>query len=464
MTILPFYPPTHSEPTFGVKRRESLQAVKVLQSVAGTLESRNLPAPITDPLLSRVRNMTLLVIPLDTSRLADHSRYTHPDFLHQLSTNLGGLRVYLSNTTGLRYVVLLSPFPRLPRNLELPETIPGGIVLLGMGLEGQQVQRPWSKLGHLLVAGMSGSGKSWFLQSLVYQASRSGLQLALADLDQASFRAFEAHPNLYHAIAATPRAVVELLQKLIGECDTRAALYQSMPGLPESIEEYNTQAVRAGKEPLKRILFVMDEASSILTATGGGSGEIASRLAQLAWRGRKFGLSTVFGAQEFTKTLLGPARDQTNLTLAFRVRPSAAQMARIVGCEGAERIPAGIPGRAILDQVGPLQVYYVPKSRLLAEHTSLLADSLTDLERQLFARSLNETEGRLPLGRIHEWAGIPMHQARKLQECWALRGWIVKSAGQDNSFCLTAKARDLLANLQTPQTPADRREPPQTQS
>jgi predicted transcriptional regulator len=206
---------------------------------------------------------------------------------------------------------------------------------------------------------------------------------------------------------------------------------------------------------LKRILFVMDEASSILTAAGGGSGEIASRLAQLAWRGRKFGLSTVFGAQEFTKQLIGAAREQTNLTLAFRVRPSAAQMARIVGCEGAERIPAGIPGRAILDQVGPLQVYYVPKSRLLAEHTSLIADSLTDLERQLFARSLNETDGRLPLGRIREWGNIPMHQARKLQECWALRGWIVKSAGQDNSFCLTAKARDLLANRQTPQTRAD---------
>jgi hypothetical protein len=48
-----------------------------------------------------------------------------------------------------------------------------------------------------------------------------------------------------------------------------------------------------------------------------------------------------------------------------------------------------------------------------------------------------------------------MHQARKLQECWALRGWIVKSAGQDNSFCITAKARDLLANRQTPQTRAD---------
>ena len=256
---------------------------------------------------------------------------------------------------------------------------------------------------------------------------------------------------------------MELLQKLIGECDHRAALYQSMPGLPKSMEEYNTQAVRAGKEPLKRILFVMDEASSILTAAGGGSGEIASRLAQLAWRGRKFGLSTVFGAQEFTKSTARAGARSNQPDPRLPRSSSAAQMARIVGCEGAERIPAGIPGRAILDQVGPLQVYYVPKSRLLAEHTSLIADSLTDLERQLFARSLNETDGRLPLGRIREWGNIPMHQARKLQECWALRGWIVKSAGQDNSFCITAKASGFARKPTNPANPsrpgANRRKP-----
>src|SRR5271157_4759602 len=113
MMIASVHPPTNSETTFGVKRRESLQAEKVLERVMASLESRNLQAPITNPMLARVRNMTVLVLPLDTSRLGDHSRYIHPDFLHQLSTNLGGLRVYLSNTTGLRYVILLSSFMKL---------------------------------------------------------------------------------------------------------------------------------------------------------------------------------------------------------------------------------------------------------------------------------------------------------------------------------------------------------------
>jgi hypothetical protein len=64
----------------------------------------------------------------------------------------------------------------------------------------------------------------------------------------------EGHPLLFAPIATSPQAALEIIQKALGECDHRAAMYKSMPGYPENIDEYNTLSVKAGKEPLTRIM------------------------------------------------------------------------------------------------------------------------------------------------------------------------------------------------------------------
>jgi hypothetical protein len=238
-------------------------------------------------------------------------------------------------------------------------------------------------------------------------------------------------------------------------------MYKSMPGYPENIDEYNGLAVKSGKELFPRILVMLDESSSVLKAMGGGSGELAGKLAELGWRGRKFGVHFVFGAQEFTKDLVGSVREQVSYSIAFRVKPTSAQMAKAIGCTNAHRIPADRPGFAIIDRFGPMQSYFVPKSLLLSSG-SMTGERLTDLEQSLFARAIESSQGRLSQSRIIEWGGTSQLQARKMQEAWALRGWLSKEGDQNNSFCLTAKARELLpkrndlTNRQTQQTPTNR--------
>jgi hypothetical protein len=190
------------------------------------------------------------------------------------------------------------------------------------------------------------------------------------------------------------------------------------------------------------MLVVLDEASSVLTALGGAKGAMGQALATLGWRGRKFGIHFVFAAQEFTKDITGPIRDQVGLALCFRVR--SGQMAERMGCKGADRIPEGRPGLAISDRFGPIQTYFVEQSAL----GQRLLPALNDLERNLFTRALTEG-GRLPASAVQEWGQVSLHQARKFLDEWALRGWVSKEASQDNSFCITPKTRDLLANQQT---------------
>jgi hypothetical protein len=275
------------------------------------------------------------------------------------------------------------------------------------------------------------------------------------------------HSNLLAPIATTPAEALELVQKALGECDHRARLYLSMQGHPEKLSEYNALAVKAGIEPLPRLLVVLDEASAVLSVMGGGKGELGQALATLGWRGRKFGIHFVFGAQEFTKDLVGAVREQVGLSVCFRVR--SEEMAKRMGCGGASRIPEGRPGLAITDRFGPMQAFYVPKPTLLSSGL-LSLEALPELERNLFTRAWVESQGKLTIGNIAEWADCSQHQARKMQSTWAIRGWIAKDASRDNSFCLTAKALELvpqgddIANQQTSQTSSNRREPAQTQS
>lgn len=446
-----------------IRRRDMLVAEQVANRLPALFTNRNMQPAFSNFFVTHDLNMTLFIAVLDTTRVGDHSKYIQPDFLHQLSTDLGGMRVYLSNSTGIRYVIPVSPLPKMPRSAELPGDVPVGLVALGVRFNEQAVLLPWSKMGHLLVVGMTGSGKSSLLRSLAIQAIRNEILLGLADIDQTTFAMLDEHPLLFSPIAVSPQEALDLILKALGECDHRAAMYRSMPGFPENIDEYNQQAVKAGKEPLKRILIILDESSAVLKAMGGGSGELAGKLAELGWRGRKFGVHFVFGAQEFAKELVGAVREQVNLSIAFRVKPTSAHMAKAIGCQGAHRIPADRPGLAIVDRFGPLQSYFIPKPMLLSAGTSPVQNALNDLERDLFAKAFEMEDGKLTLANIAEWGGISQHQARKLQTVWALRGWIAKDGTRDNSFCLTDKTRAVVSNRQTQQTSTNRHKAAQTQ-
>jgi hypothetical protein len=184
-----------------IPRRDLLVAEQVVTRLSPSFTSRNMTPAFSNFFLTQDMGMTLLIVVLDTNKIGDHSRYTQPDFLHQLSTDLGGMRLYLSNSTGLRYVFLISNLPRLQRSVELPADIPLGMVALGMRFGGKIVLLPWSKLGHLLIVGMTGSGKSSMLRVIVMQAIRNGFLLLLADIDQTTFAMLEGHANLLAPIA-----------------------------------------------------------------------------------------------------------------------------------------------------------------------------------------------------------------------------------------------------------------------
>ena len=441
--------PTAQQPAAepGVSHHEMRLAETVSHQLSAALMRRKLNPAFSNFYVTSLAGLTPLIAVLDTSKLGDHSPYVNPDLLHQLSTELGGRPVYLSNSTGIRYVVLLSPLPKLPRKVELPADVSRGKLAIGVRFTGQPVLLDWDQFLHLAVLGNTGSGKSIFLQSLVLQAIRDEMKLLLSDIDQTTFGLLENHPALLAPIATTPPAVLTLIEQAIAECDRRAELFKLLPEKPQKLSEYNALVVKHHSEPLPRILVVLDEASTVLTALGGAKGMLGQALATLGWRGRKFGVHFIFAAQEFTKDIVGPVRDQVGLTLCFRVRNG--QMAERMGCRGADRIPEGRPGLAISDRHGPIQTYFVDQSAL-AQRQNLLP-VLNELEYTLFTYALSEG-GRLSRAKVMEQGRVTEWQARKYLEAWSLRGWVAKDAKADNAFTITPKLLALLSNH--PTTPA----------
>jgi hypothetical protein len=428
-----------------ISRRYQVQAQAIANRLPKVLQQRGLAAPFSEFLLTSVQGVVLLFAILDMQHIQRLEAYIAPELLHHLSTDLQGYPVFLSNSSGLRFAIPLSPLPRLPKLV----TFPGaeiGQVLFGVSQAGEIIHLPWAKLGHMLVAGKTGSGKSVFLRLLAYQAIAEGAQLLLVDLDGATFPMLASHPVLLRPIASSPKAAQEAIQRASGECDHRSALYLQMDGYPENLEEYNHSAVWQGKEPLSRLLIILDEFSALMTALGGPKSAFANQVTELGWRGRKFGIHLVFAAQDFTKQVVGRVRDQVNEVVCFRVRSPEA--ARAVGCPDAVHIPENRPGLAYTDRWGLVQTFYLDKSLFTLMN---LQTGINPQAIRLAERAIHEAGGKMSIPLLVSW-GLPERGARSLVESWELRGWLRQDSTRQNARYITPKLLDILSNRQGGQT------------
>jgi len=443
--------------TQAIEQRFIDKAHSLARVVPHVLQQRGLNPCFTDWVLTRSDGgQVWLFGALDTRRIARMEQYLSPDLLHQISTVARGTPCYTSNTNGLRFGLLLSGRPRLPGRVDFPG-IERGKVRLGVALRGE-VAESWDRLGHLLAAGMTGYGKSAFLRLLVHQAIADGARLLLSDLDGATFPMLAGHPALAAPIAGNPQEAHQVVGRALGECDKRAVLYQAVAGFPDDLPSYNTQAGKMGEDPLPRVLVILDEYSATAAALGGARGGFASDTAALAWRGRKFGLSLVAAAQDFSKEVIGRFRDQVTPVL-FRVQ--SRELARAVGCSEAVNITR--PGRAVSARWGAFQAYYLNRSDLVTSTAG--AGILSPGELALVLWALEENAGYLSLadiqtrGRAGTHAGareVGQGEARRLACEWERRGWLVKDTLAGNKRRVTSDLEQIaykLKSLQSPQSP-----------
>jgi len=390
------------------------------RSIAGTLpqvlENRGLdPAAIRRYLLTETpQGVAWLFAVLDDKRLARIEAYTHRETLHQISTALHGRPVVTSNSSGLRYAVLLSKPPTMPDLAPFPGWR-AGLVRVGVDLRGREVALPWADLGHVLVGGMTRYGKSVFLRSLTLQALQEGQRLALIDPQGVTFQAIASNPALLAPIGGR-ESWPQVLESVFAELRRRADLFTA-EGV-DSLAAYNERT--AGSLP--RLLVIVEEYNGLVESTGGVGGDLAGQVARLGWESAKFGVSLVLAGQDFSKRHVGPVRAQLKTRVCFRVENSQTSNV-VLGRSGAERLT--LPGRALVGGVGVVQCYY-----LAGLEAAPAGDGLTVAERDLAARLLAQG------GKMTEAAlmgmGYSQRESRALQRDWESRG--LAERGKDNAY------------------------------
>ena len=406
--------------------KEAKQAGVVIRRILAQRAGTE-PSTVRRYILTERRGMVWLFAVLDDRRLASLAPYTSPETLHHLSTALRGKPVLLSNSTGLRYAVLLRRPPAPPAKVDFPAW-KAGMVQVGVDMHRQPVAVSWDELGHVLVGGMTRYGKSNFLRVLAYQATQEGFRLALADPDGRTFPRFAGHPALLTAIGEDPEGCIRVLDAVLAEIRRRATLYAQLPQQPDTLEAYNRHA----PEALRRILVMVDEYNGLALATGGPKGAVGQRATQIAWRGAKFGVHLVLAGQTFEKAIVGPVRDQMRTRVAFRLA-TASQSRIVLGQAGAERLRR--PGLALSTPWGMVQTYWLDMERVRL--SSGASTGLTPDEERLARWLQVHAGGRMTRDALRRY-GLGEREARRLRREWEARGLAERRPDQDNALCLSA--------------------------
>jgi energy-coupling factor transporter ATP-binding protein EcfA2 len=350
------------------------------------------------------------VLEVDTQRLPKRVTardLVKPEMLHHLST-VCGHPVRCLNSVGVTYVVGLTPPPAAPR---LPSRVPLDLdhqpagdlpVPIGVGRDGA-VWIELRALGHTLVTGTSGSGKSsWIhaaLAGLLSSTDRTRLQVALIDPKRSEFAAWAGVPQLYGQIATDDTSSAKLLDMLVGEMERRGDLLAG--ALARDLASYNKRAAA----PLPYMLVVIDEVLDLLL---GGNKAIETSLVRLAAKGRSAGILVWIATQHARYDLL-PRPVALNLSTRLVFRVQDAKAAELAGCPGAQSIPRIRPGRMLARLDGEPQVmqgYYVDDAMLQTMVAALGAvppkakPELDELEIRMVRYAVATLDGRFVINAL----------------------------------------------------------------
>lgn len=219
--------------------------------------------------------------------------------------------------------------PQLVRLLPLyrqidAQKVPPVTALLGLAEEGGPllIRLPSPDVAHVLVSGMTGSGKTALLRAMILSLAMlnepDDLVLVLIDPKARAFRPFEGLPHLSRPVIGGPEDAKESLESVVHLMERRGELATTM-----------------ARE--RRVVLVIDELADLLMTTDDAFQGALTRLLQ---RGRGAGILVVAATQKPTAAVLG-SLVKANFPVRLVGKVGSATDARVASGwsgTGAERL------------------------------------------------------------------------------------------------------------------------------
>ena len=249
-------------------------------------------------------------------------------------------------------------------------------VALGIDVEGSPVVADLARMPHLLVAGMTGAGKSvgvnGMITSILYKARPDEVKFIFVDPKMNDMKDYDDLPHLLVPVVVDPKKAANALKWAVDEMEGRYKLLSEWPGV-RNIEQYNAairdpEAVAEVKEklgeklktdgpdgtisPMPYIVVVIDELADLMMTAPKDIEESVARLAQKA---RAVGIHLILATQR-------PSVDVITGTIKANLP-----------CRIAYTTRTKIDSRTILDAVGAEALLGQGDMLYLAPGTSYLA-------------------------------------------------------------------------------------------
>jgi hypothetical protein len=285
-----------------------------------------------------------------------------------------------------RYNLILSPvFSWLKilyftlRNWRLPEqeatkTEPY-VICPGQDIESRQyLMTDLQELGSFMVVGITGSGKTSFVHSILHQllcnSNPIDLRFVISDLKEGlDFRIYKRLPHLLLPVATTTNETNEQINRLLSEMSERAQLFKAIPQdrLCNNLDDYHRLGSALGLPRLPRIVMIVDEFQNITNE----SEQALNGMVKLAKEGRAFGISLIPATQLGNVAAVPTAlkSQMSSIFCAYLKNPSHYYKIMEIAKEYWEPFHAQgkIRGRFIADIAGEINIIqslYVTKREL----------------------------------------------------------------------------------------------------
>jgi DNA segregation ATPase FtsK/SpoIIIE, S-DNA-T family len=206
---------------------------------------------------------------------------------------------------------------------------------LGKDVTGLPVVTDLTAMPHLLVAGVTGSGKSVGLSamicSILYKATPADVRFLLIDPKRLELSVYEGIPHLLAPVVTDAREAAARLRWIVGKMDERYKLLQARQ--VRSIEGYN-KAV-AAEERLPYWVVVVDELADLMMAS---AGEVQTSLVRLAQIARAVGIHLIIATQRpSVDVVTGLIKANFPARIAFQVA-SKVDSRTVLDGNGAEQL------------------------------------------------------------------------------------------------------------------------------
>jgi S-DNA-T family DNA segregation ATPase FtsK/SpoIIIE len=140
------------------------------------------------------------------------------------------------------------------------------LVGLGEDMEGRHVVADLAKGPHTLVGGVTGSGKSVFLNvalvSILRRTTPDQVRLLLVDPKRVELAAYKDIPHLVVPIVNDPSRAVDAFAWTVREMESRYDRFAEVGA--RNLDEYNKWARKNGETPMPSLLVVVDELATLM--------------------------------------------------------------------------------------------------------------------------------------------------------------------------------------------------------